>query len=138
MEPPERRENSSSRFECFEQPGAQELDQSHASPSGRKLMRNSSQDPTAYSRERRQDDTLSSSTGKLVRSGDSASSASTRKLERGDDIQIGRRMSEFQIMQVSDCRYLEKVFNNQQQNWNLAEEAPAIGIEALKTNVLIW
>ena len=37
-------------------PGAQELDQSHASPSGKKLMRNSSQDPTANSQERRQDD----------------------------------------------------------------------------------
>ena len=122
MEPPERRENSSSRFECFEQPGAQELDQSHASPSGRKLMRNSSQDPTAYSQERQQDDTQSSS---------------TRKLERGDDIQIGRRMSEFQIMQVSDCRSLEKVFKNLRQKLNLAEEAPVIGIEGMKTNVLI-
>ena len=35
---------------------------------------------------------------------------------------------EFHNMQISDHRYLEEVFN----------KAPAIGIEALKTNVLIW
>ena len=52
-------------------PGNQELDQSYVSPSVRKLMRNKSRDPTAYSQERRQDDTLF---------------LSTRKLERGDDI----------------------------------------------------
>ena len=68
-------------------PVNQELDQSYVSPIVRKLMRNSNQDPTAHSQERRQDDTPSSSTRKLMRSGESVSSASTRKLERGDDIQ---------------------------------------------------
>ena len=53
---------------------------------------------------------------KLVRSGDSASSASTRKLERGDDIQIGRTKLEFHNMQTSDHRYLEKVFKNLRKN----------------------
>ena len=38
----------------------------------------------------------------------------------------------------SDCRSLEKVFKNLRQKLNLAEEAPVIGIESLKTNVLIW
>ena len=54
-------------------PVNQELDQIYVSLCARKLMRNSKQDPTACSQERRQDDTLSSS---------------TRKLERGDDIQV--------------------------------------------------
>ena len=39
-------------------PENQELDQSYVSPGIRKLMRNSNQDPTTYSQERRQDDTL--------------------------------------------------------------------------------
>ena len=39
-------------------PGNQELDQSYVSPGVRTLMRNSNQDPTAYSQERRQDDTI--------------------------------------------------------------------------------
>ena len=116
-------------------PGAQELDQSHASPSGRKLMRNHSQDPKTYTQERQQDDTLFSSTGKLVRSGESAGSANTRKLERGDDIQIARRRLEIHNMQVSDHRYLEKVFKNLRQKLNLAEEARVL---ELKTSVLIW
>ena len=103
-------------------PGNQELEQSYVSPSVRKLMRNKSRDPTAYSQERRQDDTLFSS---------------TRKLERGDDIKIGRTKLEFHNMRVSDHRYLERVFQNLRQKLNLAEEAPVLGVEALKTNVLI-
>ena len=68
-------------------------------------------------------------------SGESASSASTRELERGDDIQIGRTRLVFHNMQISDHRYLEKVFKNLRQKLNLAEEAPVLD---LKTNVLIW
>ena len=98
-------------------------------------MRNNSQDPTAYSQERRQNDTLSSSTRELVRSGESASSASTRKLERGEDIQIEMTRLDFHNVHISDQRYLEKVFTNLRQKFNLAEEAPVLD---LKTNVLIW
>ena len=110
-------------------PKNQELDQV------RKLVRNNDQDPTAYSQERRQDDTPSSSTRQLVRSSESASSASTRKLVRGDDNQIERTRSAFHNMQVSDHRYPERVFRNLRQKLNLAEEAPVLD---LKTNVLIW
>ena len=41
-------------------------------------------------------------------------------------------------MQISDHRYLEKVFKNLRKKLNLVEEAPIIGIEALKTNVWTW
>ena len=41
-------------------------------------------------------------------------------------------------MQNSDHRYLEKVFKQLRQKLKIAEEAPVVGIEALKTNVLIW
>ena len=61
--------------------GNQEFDQRYVSPSGRKLTRNSSQDPTTYSQERQHDDTQSSSTRKLWRSGEFACPASARKLE---------------------------------------------------------
>ena len=115
----------------------QELNQSYVPPSARKLIRNSNQDPTAFSQERRQDDTLSCSTKKLGRSGESASSASTRKLERGEDIQIGRTTVQVQTLQISEYRHLEKVFKNLRKKLNLAEEAPVVGFEALKTNVLI-
>ena len=66
--------------------------------------------------------------------GESASSVSTRKLEQGEDIQIGSSTMEL----VSDHRYFEKVFKNMGKKLNLAEEAPVTGVEALKTNVLIW
>ena len=52
---------------------------------------------------------LFSCSRKLVRSGESASSGSTRKLVRGDD-QIERTSLKFHNMQISDDRYLEKVF----------------------------
>ena len=116
----------------------QELDQSYVSPSGRKLTRNINQHPTKYSQERQQADTQSSSTRKLERSGESASSASSRQLERGEDIAIGRSKMEFHNMQIFDHRYLEKVSKKVRKILNFAEEAPVLGVEALKTNVLMW
>ena len=38
-------------------------------------------------------------------------------------------------MQISDHKYLEKVFQSLRKKLNLAEEAPLL---ELKTNVLIW
>ena len=75
----------------------------------------SKQDPTAYSQERRQYDTLSSGIRKLVQSGETASSASTRKLVRGDDSQLERKRMEFHNVQISDHRYFERVFKNLRQ-----------------------
>ena len=90
----------------------QEADQSCVSSSGRKLTRNINQNTTMYSQEKQQDDTQSSSTTKLGRRDELSSSASARKQERGEDIQIGRSQMEFHSMQISDHRYLETVFNN--------------------------
>ena len=56
----------------------------------------------------------------------------------GGDIQFGRSKLHFHNMQISDHRYREKVFKNLLKKLNLAGDAPVIGIEALKTNVLIW
>ena len=63
------------------------------------------------------------------------SSRSTRKLVRGDVNQIERTRLAFLKKQISDHRYLEKVFQNLRQKLNLAEEAPILD---LKTNALIW
>ena len=68
---------------------------------------------------------FSSSVRKLVQSGESASSASTRKLVQWDDNQVEKTRLEFHKMQISDRRYLENVFKNLRQKFNLA-------------NVLIW
>ena len=88
--------------------------------------------------EQQQEDTQSSSTRKLGRRDEPSSSASTGKLVRYEDIQIGRSKMEFHNMQISDHRYPEKVFKKLGKTMNLVQEAPIIGIEALKTNVLIW
>ena len=87
----------------------QEFDQSCVS-SGRKLTRNINPNPIMYSQERQQDDTQSSSTRNLERRDEPSSSAHARKLERGEDIPIGRSKMEFHNMQISVHRYLEKVF----------------------------
>ena len=101
-EPPECEEKSSARSSDSNSPGNQELDQSFVSSTGRKLMRNINQDPTAFSQWRRQDDTHSSSTRKQGRRDEPSSSASARKLERGEDIQVGR--SKVGIPQHADLR----------------------------------
>ena len=53
-------------------------------------------------------------------------------------MQFERSKMEFHNVQISDYRYFEKVFQNLRKKLNIAEDAPVIGIEALKTNVLIW
>ena len=121
--------------ECTANEGSAVAKPRYVSSSVRKLVRNNNQDPTAYSQERRQDDTLSSGTGKLVQSGESTSSASTRKLVRGDDIQIERTWLEFHNVEISDYQHLETVFTNLQQKLNLAKETPVLN---MKTNRLIW
>ena len=82
-----------------------------------------------------QDDTQSSSTTKLVQNGESASSASARKLERSENFQIGRSKMDFHNMQISDHHYLEEVSKILRKKLNLAEEAPILDVE---TNILIW
>ena len=67
-----------------------------------------------------------------MRSGESASSGSTRKLVRGDDSQIERTRLEFHNMELSDHRHSEKDFKNLRQKLNVAEEAPVLD---LKINV---
>ena len=54
--------------ECTAEEGSAVAKPRYVSSSVRKLVRNNNHDPTAYSQERRQDDTLSSGTGKLVQS----------------------------------------------------------------------
>ena len=100
-------------------------------------MRNINPNSTMCSQERQQDGTQSSSTSKRVRRDELSSSARDRKLERGEDIQIGRSKMVHNV-QISDHRYLENVFKSLRKKLNFAEGARIIGIEALKTNVLIW
>ena len=107
-------------------PGNQELDQSCVSSHDKKLTRNINPNRTVYFLGKQQNDTQSSSTRKLGRRAESSNSARARQLERSVDIQFGWSKLHFHNMQISDHRYLEKVFKN-----------PIIGIEALNTNVLI-
>ena len=76
-------------------------------------------------------------TRKLGRRDEPSSSASARKLERGEDIQIGRSKMEFHNMQISDHQHFKKVFKKVfkklQKRLTFAEETPIIGIEALRT-----
>ena len=121
------------------EPGNQELDRSCVSSSGRKLTRNINQNPTIYSQERQQGNAQPSSTKKQRRRDESSNSARAKKLSaRGKDNQFGKSKLHFRNMQIFSHRYLEKVFKNLRKKLNLAENAPPLGIEALKTNVLIW
>ena len=119
---------------CFEQPEESKVGSELCSTGARKLVRNNNQDPTTCSQEWRQDDHPFWGTRKLVRSGGSASSGSTRKLVREHDNQIERARLELHNMQISEHRYLEKVLKNLRRKLNHAEEAPILD---LKTNVLI-
>ena len=107
----------------------------NVSARGGKLLRNSNQDPTTYCQERPQDDTQSSSHRKLGRNGESASPAP------GNWREVRTSKSEGQGWN-STCRSpidtLSRCSRTCGKKLNLAEEAPVIGTEAVKTNVLIW
>ena len=92
-----------------------ELEHGGVSSRGRKLKQNTNQNPTMYCQERQQDDTQSSSTRKLGRRDEPSDSARARRLERGEDTQVGRSKMELHNMQISNYRYLEKVFKNLQK-----------------------
>ena len=135
---PDCEEISSARFEWSKQPPQdlsdpnslvnRRLDQSGVVARSRKLLGDSNQNPTMYSQERQQGDAQASSTWKQERRDESSNSARARKLSaRGEDNQFGKSQLHFHNMQISDYRYLEKAFKNLQ-----------MGIEALRTNVLIW
>ena len=102
MDPPQDVSDSDS-------PANPELEHGGVSSRGRKLTQNTNQNPTMYSQERQQDDTQSSSTRKLGRRGEPSDTARARRLERGEDTQMGRSKMEFHNMQISSYRYLEKV-----------------------------
>ena len=104
-------------------PENQEFDQSSVSSSGRKRETSTQTQQWMYSQERQQDDSRSPSTRKLGRRDEPSSSASARKLERGEDIQIGRSNIEFHNMQISGHRCLEKVVKNLRKKLNLAERS---------------
>ena len=102
-----------------------------------KETRNINQIPIMYSHERQEEDTQSSSTRKLGRRDETSRSA-----RAGNWSEVRASKSEGHrwnstICKVSDKRYLE-VFKNLRKKLNFVEDAPVIGIEALKTNVLIW
>ena len=75
----------------------------------------SSQDPTKHSQECQQDDKSCRGARKLVQSGECESSGSTRKPVRGIDNQLERTRLEYHFLQISDNRYVEKVFRNLRQ-----------------------
>ena len=83
------------------------------------------------------DDTQSSSPRKLGRRDEPSSSARAKKLERGEDIQIERSKMKFHNMQISDHRYIESL-QELAEKVEFRRRCTIIGIEALKTNVLIW
>ena len=86
-----------------------ELEHGGVSSRCRKLTPNTNPNPTMYSQERQQADTQHARTWKQERRDELSNSASARRLERGEDIQMSRLEMEFRNMQISHYRYLEKV-----------------------------
>ena len=60
------------------------------------------------------------------------------KQMRGADTQLNRSRMEFHNMQISSHQYLGKVFQNLRNRFEITENSPTFGIDALKTKVLMW
>ena len=128
------KQTSSVHLGAWNRPGHQKLDVSSLSRGTGKPVRDS-QDPTMRSQEWQQDDNPFRGARKLVRSGACESSGSTGKPVRCIDNPLERTRLDYHNMQISDYRYVGKVFKNLRQKLTLSEDAQVLD---LKTNVLIW
>ena len=100
-----------------------------------KPVKDSSQDPTTHSQEWQQDDNLIRGARKLAQSGECESSGSTGKSVRGIDNKLERTRLEHHNMQISEYRYVERVFKNLRPLLNRSQNVQMLD---LKTYVLIW
>ena len=98
-------------------------------------MKDSSQDPTTHSQEWQQDDNPIRGARKLAQSGECESSGSTGKSVRGIDNKFERTRLEYHNMQISEYRYVERVFKNVRPKLNRSQNVQML---ELKTYVLIW
>ena len=57
---------------------------------------------------------------------------------RGVETHMNRSKMEFHTMQISKHQFLGKVVQNLQKKLGITENSPKFGIEAIKTNVLMW
>ena len=114
----------------FNVQGNPQLDSESVLGSTRKLARNKDQH---RSQERNEDNPRRGSCGKLQRGSVCDSSGSFGKLQRGVENQLERTRLDYHNMQISDYRYVEKVFEKLRQRLRLI----SCTLDA-KTNVLIW
>ena len=103
-----------------------------------KEMRDTSQNPAVYSEVRQQEDTQNPNTWKQQSRSDSSDSSVIWKQMRGMEIHMNRSKIEFHNMQISSHQCLGKVFQNLQKKLGITETSPKLGIEAIKTNALMW
>ena len=88
--------------------------------------------PTMHSQERQQSDAQTSNTAKRERGDESSNSAATANSLRGRKQFL--REAEARIPKSAHLR--QRVLGESSRT--LAEDAPPLGIEARKTNILIW
>ena len=82
---------------------------------------------------RREENTQNADTWKQDNRSESSGSDGTRKLMRAVDTKI-----EFRNMKIPDHQNLTMVFQYLQKNLGITAGYSTFGIEAMKTNVLIW
>ena len=99
--------------------------------STRKLARNKDQNPAACSQDRNEDNPRQGGCWKQQRGDACDSSGGCWKLQRGVENQLERTRLDYHNVQISDYRYVEKVFEN------LRQKLRSFSLDA-KTNVLIW
>ena len=89
----------------------------------------------ARQEEWQKDDPCLGSTRTFAQSGVCERSGSTGKSVRGVENQLARTRLDYHSLQISDCRYVDNVFENLRQKLSLMENADVLNE---KTNVLIW
>ena len=113
--PTERKAKLFLRFGCFTRSGESRVGSEFCFREHRETSARQVQNPTTNSQEWQEDDNPHLGNGEQVRSGVCERSGSCGRLVRGVEHQLERTSLDFQNMQISDNRYVDKVFENLRQ-----------------------
>ena len=114
-------------------PGNPDLDSISVPGSTGTLVRDRVKNPATSSQEWQKDNPCPGSTRKLVQSGPCERSGSIGEQVQGVEIQLARTRLDFYNVQISDCQFVEKVFEKIRQKLRRS----SYELDA-KTNVSIW
>ena len=131
-------ENSPQDVSDSNSPENAKAEQGSASTSVWKQMQSTSQNPAEYYQVRKQEDAQNADAWKQEKRSDYSDTTSVWKQTRSVDTHMNRSQTQPRDMEIPNHRYFGKVLQILRKKLGTTENLFKFGIEAVKTNILIW